>query len=245
MRIQQITKFLIILVIFFVYICEHAVAQSLINISNHNEQKKNIHILPGDYLRSDYMETLEKTHSPIQSDVFNMPQFIRTQMKKDGLFLLSIFNFHEGGPEFILFGDGSIITQISAGFNTSNLFIDVIDDQHFELGFDKFKPMTYIFVGEVDLYVANKILVGRYIDESGQNYIFGIDEWAVFPNNKFQYRIGLDHILLKYDYFEDVTSNKVYAFKIKNEVLEIFGTSGENNENIDKQPLFSLKKIGK
>ncbi len=245
MRTRQINILLFLVIVLFGFFTERVLSQSSKNTSQLEQFKKVTVILRGDYLRSDYIEILEKTYSPLQAWVFGTYQLLKVSEEEKGLLLQPIINFHEGGPDFILRKDGSIITRLAAGHDTSNLSIEIIDTRHFKLGFDKFKPMLYSFVGNADRYVTNKVLAGEYSDEKGRHYIFGTDGWAVYPNDKFEYQVGLDHILLRFDYFFDKkTEDKVYAFKIHNDMLEIFGTSGEINQIVDKRPLLSLKKVG-
>lgn len=207
------------------------------------QQKKDIMLILGEYLSSDYVENIKANLSPMRSYLFGTPQLVKVQEGKTGLLIQPIFNFHEGGPDFILRKDGSVVVQIGAGYGTSNLLIEVLDSHHFKLGFDKFKPTSYIFVGDASRYVATILLAGEYTDEQGRRYVFGTDGWAIFPDRKFEYQVGLDHVLNQYDYFDDRTSNKVYAFKRREKVLEIFGTSGDNNQFVDEQPILSLKQI--
>ena len=110
------------------------------------------------------------------------------------------------------------------------------DSHHFSLGFDKFKPAPYVFVGDAEHYVAKEVLSGRYTDQDGRPYVFGADGWATFPDNRrFSYLIGIDHVLNNYDYFEDKTANKTFGFKKRGKSLEVFGTSGEMKARTSKR----------
>lgn len=238
MRAFQTASMVLIIIALLIYSVRDGVPES----AEVAQQKKGVMLVLGEYLRSDYVESIRTNLSPMRSYLFSIPQLVKVQEGETGLLLQPIFNFHEGGPDFILGKDGSVVVQIGAGYDTSNLLLEVHDANHFKLGFDKFKPTSYIFVGDAGRYVATIVLAGEYTDVQGQLYVFGTDGWAIFPDRKFEYQVGLDHILNQYDYFDDRTSNKVYAFKRRDRVLEIFGTSGDINQFVDERPILSLKQ---
>ncbi len=199
-------------------------------------------LVPGDYLRLDYIQKLGTTQSPLAASTFDEAQLVQVRKDQNELVLLTVLNFHEGGAEFILQRDGSARTKLAAGYDVTNLVLKVSDSHHFALGFDRFKPMPYVFVGDAEQYVRTSVLSGKYADGNGREYVFGADGWAVFPDHKFQYRVGIDHIPNMYDYFEDKTSNKTYAFKKQFDLLEIFPTSGEASQNVTEKPILSLRR---
>lgn len=205
-------------------------------------QKRSVLPNIGEYLRTDYVKSLKMTLSPYRSHIFGTAQLVTVQRDNVGILLQTVLNFHEGGPTFVLDDNGFASVQTSAGFDTSNVEIEVLDSQRVKLGFGKFRTESYVFVGDASRYVAAQVLVGEYVDREGQRYVFGADGWGRFPNRMFEYQVGLDHVMNRFDYFDDKTSNKVYAFKRSKEALEIFSTSGEVNQQADKQPMLSLKR---
>ncbi len=203
-------------------------------------------LVSGEYLRSDYLATLRKTLSPMQSDVVNTPQLIKVDRIETGISLSVIFNFHEGAAVFAIAKDGSVENQGSPGEDTSNVKVTVIDEHHFRFGYASYPPATYTFVGDTEQYVAAVVLVGRYADDRGRNYIFGKDGWAIFPDRKFRYYIGIDHVLTGFDYFdeEQFPPKRVYAFKRLEGRLQIFETHGEDPWLVvDKRPLAVLHAV--
>jgi hypothetical protein len=199
-------------------------------------------LMPGDYVRNDYLNGLEKTHSPLKALAFGSPQLVVVKTEEAGLALTTIFNFHDGGSEFLLRQDGSLGVQIDAGFVTANLIFRIIDSRHFVLGFDKFSPQTYTFVGDLAHYAREFLLVGRYVDQHGKPYVFDRDGTAVFPDHKFRYSVGTDQVLNRFDYFQDNTRHEVFGFRRTGDTLEIFRTRGDINQYVDSTPFLSLHK---
>lgn len=205
-----------------------------------------IRLLPGEYLCNDYIEKLDETMSPLQSHIkeYNIEAFIVGKDRGD-ISLMPIYNFHDGGAKLILKKDNLIIPDGSYGIR--NPKIKIINSKEFIISSDDFSPKLYKYVANSERYVANKILVGEYIDNKGLKYIFNRNGIANFPDRKFEYEIGLDHIFVHCDYFRDNSSKEplpIYAFTIKNGFLTIFTTSGKDAVlSADKQSLLILKKI--
>lgn len=199
--------------------------------------------LVGEYLRNDYIDKINQTRSTLLAIKSNEPQMIIVKKEKNVLSLMTVFNFHEGGAIFTLRKDGTIVTETSAGDDVSNLQLAITDPKNIQLGYGRFKVENYQYVSDATLFVAQKILVGKYKDKKGHKYIFQEDGMALFPTGKFQYKIGLDHLEIPYEYFVDIAENKIYAFKLRDGILEIYNTSGEMNEIIADQPLLVLTKV--
>ena len=199
-------------------------------------------LIPGDYVRDDYLDGLEKTHSPLKALALGTPQLVVAKTDEAGMALTTIFNFHDGGSEFLLRRDGSLGVQIDAGLVTANLSFRIIDSRHFILGFDKFSPQIYTFVGDLASYARELLLAGGYVDQHGKRYIFDRDGTAVFPDHKFKYSVGTDQVLNRFDYFQDNTRHEVFGFRRAGDTLEIFRTHGEINQYVDKTPFLFLHK---
>lgn len=195
----------------------------------------------GDYLRSDYIEKLNATHSSLRAETSGTAQLIQVSRESGGLRFSVIFNFHEGGYDFLMREDGSFVDP--DGFNHSNPVMKVLTARSFTLKFDKFPAATYQFVGNVNSYVGERMLAGKYQDHKGRPYVFRKDGWAIFPDRKFQYEIGLDHVLTGYDYFWDKDSKKVYAIKKTAGTLNIFKTYGEMDESVENRPILALRTV--
>jgi hypothetical protein len=90
------------------------------------------------------------------------------------------------------------------------------------------------------------VLAGRYVDDRGRNYLFGKDGWAIFPDRKFKYEVGIDHVLSGYDYFMDETARPIRTFEFKKVEgrLQIFEIRGEfPDEVVDKRPFVVLRAV--
>ncbi len=199
-------------------------------------------ILAGDYLRKDYLDTLVKTRSPFRSVASDTPQLVSVAIENGRPVLNTVFNFHEGGPEFLTRPDGSIAVKPGYGLKVANPTFIAIDAQHFRLGFDDFAPEVYSFVGNSGRYVADLVLAGEYVDQHSRHYVFAKDGNATFPDRKFRYSVGMDHILNGFDYFQDDTAKKTYGFRRKGDILDITHTSGAVGQNLEKTPFLSLRK---
>lgn len=239
-------QFRIIKVVIFTFLLMHVIsytslifAESSLNVIGN----KTPQLVEGEYLRSDFIEKLRRQRSPLKASEFDSPELITVTKGENGLRLMTIFNYHEGGAVFLLNKDGGIEIETSAGDETSNLKFEIIDSRNFKLGYGKFEYMNYIYVGNAEHYVSGEVLAGKYYDKKGRKFIFQKDGIAVFPKRRFSYKIGLDHIENPYDYFVDNNKNMTYSFKLHDDILEIFETGGEMSEHIAKRPFLTLKKI--
>jgi hypothetical protein len=198
-------------------------------------------IRTGDYLRRDYIEKLNATHSSLKAETSGTAQLIQVSKESNGLQFSVIFNFHEGGYAFLVHGDGSFVEL--EGSSSSKPVLKVLTNRSFSLKFDAFPTETYRFVGDVNRYVATRMVVGKYRDQERRSYVFREDGWAIFPDRKFKYEIGTDHVLTHYDYFWDRGSDKFYAITKAAGKLNIFKTYGEMDESVDAKPILSLTVV--
>jgi hypothetical protein len=93
--------------------------------------------------------------------------------------------------------------------------------------------------------------VGTYRDRRGLSYEFGEDGWAVFPDRKFKFEIGTDHVNgTGFDYFLDKgqasspLGASVIAFKWDRRVLQLFRTKEDkssDDEIPDRRPYLILQ----
>ena len=105
-----------------------------------------------------------------------------------------------------------------------------------------------MFVKDAAACVAGIILTGHYKDRRGLDYEFREDGYAVFPDRKFQFEIGMDHVLTSFDYFMQMGPNhiatSVTAFKWEGGNLQLFRTKedeGGFDDVADPRPYLSLK----
>jgi hypothetical protein len=131
----------------------------------------------------------------------------------------------------------------------------MLSQDSFRLGFDEVAAhrsfeTDYVFVQNADAYIAKLVLVGTYKDRHGHRYKFGEDGWAVFPDRKFKFEIGTDHVLTSFDYFLDKRQStgrvkpSVVAFKWDRRMLQLFRTKEDENgfdEILDCCPYLSLQ----
>lgn len=206
----------------------------------------------GDYLSTSYIEELKRTRSPLTASPRASDSRVNIiTVEKDGNLwrLMPIYNFHEGGEAFELNPNGSVkdIKYVS------NVDLSVKDESSFRLGFENagqsFKPTDYVFVQHVEAYVAKVVLVGAYRDRRGGSYRFQEDGWAIFPDRKFKFEVGTDHVLIDFDYFIEMGPSRVAssltAFKWEAGSLNLFRTKQQDeqglDEIIDRHPYVSLQ----
>jgi hypothetical protein len=200
-----------------------------------------VQLAEGDYLSSAYIDTLKSTRSPLKAGKTAEINLVVVRREGNKLRLEPIFNFHEGGIVFAMNKNGSVSAVESGGLDISSLSASVVDARSFRFGFGEFKPTTYVFVKNVTEYIAQVVLVGKYHDPEGRIYEFREDGWAVFPDRRFRFEIGVDHVLTDFDYFTD--TGKIWAFKRNGDQLQIFATSdaeGFDQIRTDRPPLSLL-----
>jgi hypothetical protein len=209
--------------------------------------QRSVRLREGEYLSNVYIEQLRKTRSPLKSDSSERVDLVIVRKQGDVLHLSPIFNFHDGGDTFVLHPDGTVTPLASD--KVANLVASVLDDSSFQLGFESFKPDTYTFVKNADNYVARAVLVGRYKDQAGLAYEFREDGWAVFPDHKFKFEIGTDHVLTGFDYFMEIgpdqRASSISAFQWNGAKLQIFRTQEVDgfDEIVDHRPYLLLQPI--
>jgi hypothetical protein len=218
--------------------------------SDKQSRRKNLTLLEGEYLSTTYIDELKATRSPLKAGSADRIDLIVVRRTDSGFQLDTVFNFHEGGDEFVIDSNGLVSPIGAGGTEVANLTATVLDDHTFQLGYASFKPANYVFVKNAGEYVSKAALVGRYKDRHGRGYEFTEDGWAVFPDRKFRFEVGLDHVFGRdFDYFDEKGDKnlKTWAFKWNHDTLEVFSTHEiEGNEEIavaDGRPIVSLHRM--
>jgi hypothetical protein len=198
----------------------------------------------GEYLSNVYIDALKSTRSAYKAGKTGQINNVILHRKGTTVSLEPIVNFHEGGTEFAIRRDGSVSSVEAATEYIRNPTVHVLDDHTFMFGFGEFQPATYVFVNDAIDYVSRAVLVGKYKDKQGRAYEFRGDGWAVFPDRKFKFEIGVDHVLNDYDYFME-DKKKTWAFKRSGGRLQIFPTTDvEGFDQISSdRPFLSLREV--
>ena len=196
----------------------------------------------GDYLRSDYVDCLKQTRSPLRCEVSGEPQLIEVRKGARGADVV-VASFHDGFAGLVQHSDGSVEQGPPHDSALQNLTVAVLDAHHVRIGARGLKSFVYVFVGNLDRYVAQEALAGAYVDDEGRRYVFGNDGWASFPERKFEYVVESDHVLNPYDYFYEKPGGLVFVFQRRGGQLQIFETTGELDEGVGKRPSYSLREL--
>lgn len=183
--------------------------------------------VPGEYLRNDYITELNKSKSALQALKQHSCQFIAINADSTGFIVSAIENFHDGVPIFHMNKNGTIDPTITNGTKAENVKLIILDSQHVNLGFNKFVPENYTYVGSVERFVASKVLAGKFADKNGAVYIFNDNGTASLGAETIKYSIGLDYPpSFIMDYY---TSNNIdFGFKHFGDTLKIYKVSGES-----------------
>ena len=197
----------------------------------------------GDYLSRAYIGALKSKRSAFEAGETGQMNLVIVHREGTRFLLQPIFNFHESGTEFAIDQDGSVSSVDPESEYTRNPSATVMDDHTFTFGFGEFKPVTYEFVKSSSDYISRAVLVGKYHDKQGRADEFREDGWAVFPDRKFKFEIGTDHVLDAFDYF--LENRKVWAFKRNGGQLQIFTTNdAEGFDQISSErPYLSLTEV--
>lgn len=212
-------------------------------------QSPHWNLLEGEYLSTTYVDELKKTHSPLKAGSGNRIDLVVVERTDHGFQLDPIFNFHEGGYKYLINSNGSVSPAGTGGAEITNLTAILLDDHTFQFGVDSFSPAHYVFVKKAVEYVSKAVLVGRYKDRYGRGYEFRDDGWAVFPDRKFQFEIGLDHVGEGFDYFlekKEPKYLKTWAFTWNGDTLEVIKTKEHESgfdEIADPRPALSLRRV--
>jgi len=221
-------------------LCAAILLSSVAALTGCSVKPRAVMLAAGDYLRSDYVDCLKQTRSPLRCEVSGEPQLIEVRRGTGGADLV-VASFHEGFAGLVQHRDGSIESSHDSALQ--NLTVDALDAHHVRVGARGLKSFVYVFVGSLDRYVAQETLVGTYVDDKGRNYVFGNDGWASFPERRFEYVVAADHVLNAYDYFYEKSGGPVFVFERHGSELEIFRTTGESDEVVDKRPSYSLREL--
>jgi hypothetical protein len=212
-------------------------------------EKNNSVIKSGDYLKSDYIDMIEKTHSPYAALRSSIEPVLLVAYKGE-YDLVLIHNFHEFHDGLNIMKDGKAYRM---GEDSSAVSITVDGDNLILTGYYSRGPLRYIFVGDVKRFVAGKAIVGDYVDSEGKTYSFKEDGIARFGEVRFQYEIGLDFVLRPYpnkdknkrDYFLNSKSRELFEYEIKDGVMSIYRTGGQESMDVEPEPFLKIKKTSR
>jgi hypothetical protein len=168
----------------------------------------------GDYLSELYLTVLEKTkshHKAYQAWRGSAPQAIRVSRDGRGLVLFLGYNWHEGDQAVFNAQNPSIQVDV-AEFHKKTLIPR--DTVRFRFKDGDGPVLDYLYIGNEQTFLMEKLLVGTYADSRGQTYAFDRDGKARFPDRTFHYEIYTDMVFEDGDEFVDRDASKPDAWKI-------------------------------
>jgi hypothetical protein len=212
--------------------------------------KSDLEIKQGEYLISDYVEILEKTHSPYLASLSSKrPELLIAYKGEYDLVLVHDFHEFHDGLNII---NGKAYRAVSGEKNTDSKAITIsVDSGNLTLtGYDTSTPLYYIYVGDVQRFVALKVIAGDYADTEGTTYSFKEDGTASFGEKHFKYEIGLDFIMRpntdktgkKRNYFLNSETHELFEYEITDGLMSIYRTNGQESMDVETIPYLKIKK---
>jgi hypothetical protein len=212
---------------------------------------KDLEIKHGEYLISDYVEIIEKSHSPFLASLSSRrPELLIAFRGEYNLVLVHDFHEFHDGLNII---DGKAYSAISGDKNTPAITVTVDNEGIVLTGYDVNKPLNFIYVGDAQRFIAGKVITGDYVDSEGKIYSFREDGTAYLGEKHFKYEIGLDFVMRpdsdktgkKRDYFLNSDTHELFEYEIAEGVMSIYRTGGQEAMDVDAKPFLKIKKVNK
>lgn len=209
----------------------------------HTAQQITISDLTGDWISNELVESIKKNKTLINAKSAGYSSF---EIKKEGniyAFLMSFEKFHEGYVSYVhdIEKEGENIYKVKYEVRKyensdyySPKFVETLPDKkqiyfHYidweksnDLDKNPVVTKNLYIKAEPDLkkYINILLLKGEYVDGNNNTYRF-TEDFAEFPNAKFQYTVNTDTALLTvYDSFS--SSSFTQDFEWKNDTLLIY-----------------------
>lgn len=202
----------------------------------------------GDYLSSKYIEVLERTYSPVAAEGYRTINLVVIEKKENGIDVLPIMYFHEGGPSFRLDPSGKLELEDNAGLDVSSYQMNIVSSKEITFTLNQFPSDKYIYVSNVQQLLSKKCVAGEYVDAKGSPYLFESNGTATTPDGIFRFTVGVDHIPYSFDYLEDSATHQIYRFVRKKCTLEIYRVldaieNQHGNDGRHVEPFLSLQLV--
>ncbi len=178
--------------------------------------------LQGEYLSESYQKILIATKSPARAAKTPNPQSLAIKSTSSKSSLSTIYDFNESGPVFTLDPTGSLM--VTVGYAKKSKFKGM-DEKSFTLGYDEHGEQKFINIGEVQKFVRDICLTGKYVGTQGENVEFNSQGEFVLGGVKHPYKVGLYYPpTFNWDYFQLDSSE--YGFKRMGDTLRIYSVNG-------------------
>ncbi len=162
----------------------------------------------------------------------------------DVIVVQTVYNFHEGSPEFKLDSNGTLSIGIDAGAHFDNLALYLISKDTIFLGFNNY-GQTFTHIGSLDHFLRKEVLSGTYKGTDDKVYIFDEYGKALFPDRTFRYLVGCDHVAYyNFDYFIDLDTEQTFKFKKVGSQLEVYRIlENDTGISVEDSPVLQLTKV--
>ena len=180
-----------------------------------------VRLRTGEYLRSDYLEKLQKHRSTLLAggkDGAGGTLSAKVEERGDSQSITFGDNFHESDMD-------RIIDQQHHALRVDDSKIDplrlrIISGNEFEVVEPKSRLAKFQWVGSIGQAARTHTIAGKYVDSAGAVYEFSPDGTARLPNRTFQFEVGLDHVMARFDYI--ILHGETWAFQFNHSKLMFF-----------------------
>ena len=159
--------------------------------------------IEGHYLAENFLRSLEKTHSRVESATKAEPLAIEITRKPEG-YVLTVTNYHEA-QNYLIRGarivDGKVEmdadpTHDESDATTPVTFVDVPDSEDLLAGalWSETRLGYRKLPGTVAETVNTLTIAGSYVDEEGKSYVFEPNGDGIWAGQKMRYEVSLDSV---------------------------------------------------
>lgn len=181
-------------------------------------------LIPGTFVRSAYLDAMRRTHSTmglLNQDGIQGVQAMYVEVKGNATELTYDWNFHEGDIARVLQDDGRL-RRTDGEMENPVPKIRVDSAGSFDFIEPKVLAGKFVRVADLDEEVRRNTVAGSYLDPKGRQYTFSENGEATFPDLKFTFVVGTDHVLDLYDYIIAERGKFIWKFSWDSDVLLLY-----------------------
>ena len=184
-----------------------------------------ITLIPGTYVRSDYLAAVRAARSTLaypDSDGLQGVQVITVALNEGRTTFTYDLNFHEADVERILQGDTTLVRADSMA-DSATVRVAIPAADRFDLIAPDPLGGSFERVESLDDELRQATLAGDYVDAEGRTYVFTRNGEASFPDLNFHYTVTTDHVTGgHYDSFYSSNDYFHWGFSWDNDTLLLY-----------------------